>query len=456
MKSKAVVFILLAFALLVAGLIADNRDRLIVYASDFDEVIARESVHVNKVDTEFAQALSGKIYLQVEENGEAWYIYPENVKRYYLGRPNDAFEVMREQGLGITTFDLEQIPEPSFSFSGQFNQELALRLSGMILLQVEDNGEAWYVNPDDLKRYFLGRPADAFELMRTLGVGISNDDLRKVALGQSGSVLSEQGEVTGFSVQDAFISDVSTSVSSGEITIRSNGLPDHDTGDFPNSGNPNSISEQDIIKTFTLTPTLAPSITPSAGIEFGIALNGILFEPLTAEYWNNDPSSGWNLEWSTNPLGFDFNNAHVQPDGTYHYHGSPTSLLSMVNGKAQTLIGFAADGFPIYIENLKSSYRIKSGIRPDGPGGTYDGTYVQDYEYIDGLGDLDECNGISGTTPEYPNGIYYYVVTEEFPSIGRCHSGIPNDSFRKGPGIGQGPGSGGPPGGQGPGLPPPR
>lgn len=37
---------------------------------------------------------------------------------------------------------------------------------GRILLQVEGNGEAWYVSPGDGKRYFLGRPADAFRIMR--------------------------------------------------------------------------------------------------------------------------------------------------------------------------------------------------------------------------------------------------------------------------------------------------
>jgi hypothetical protein len=270
--------------------------------------------------------------------------------------------------------------------------------------------------------------------------------LRKIGLGQSTSDHSDQ--IKSFSVQGAFFSQVTTSVANGMITIISNGLPDHETGDFPNSGNPNTISAQDIEKTFTLSPSKNSTITESGGIEFGIALNGIIFEPLTAEYWNNDQSSGWNLEWSTNNLGFDFNNAHVQPDGTYHYHGSPTSLLAMVDGKAQTLIGYAADGFPLYIENLSSSYRIKSGIRASGPGGNYDGTYVQDYEYVEGLGDLDQCNGIISATPEYPSGIYHYVITETFPFISRCFYGIPDPSFKKGGGA--------PFGGQGPSFPPPR
>ena len=56
------------------------------------------------------------------------------------------------------------------------NASLTDDLSGQILLQVETNGEAWYVNPNDSKRYFLSRPTDAFNIMRNLGLGISNDN----------------------------------------------------------------------------------------------------------------------------------------------------------------------------------------------------------------------------------------------------------------------------------------
>ncbi|MFA6551772.1 MAG: hypothetical protein WCV41_04565 [Patescibacteria group bacterium] len=56
-----------------------------------------------------SERLSGKILLDVERNGEGWYVYPENKKRYYLGRPDDAFKIMRELGLGITNADLAKI-----------------------------------------------------------------------------------------------------------------------------------------------------------------------------------------------------------------------------------------------------------------------------------------------------------------------------------------------------------
>lgn len=48
-----------------------------------------------------------------------------------------------------------------------FDIEFASSQKGKILLQVENNGEAWYVG-QDAKRYFLGSPADAFKIMRNL------------------------------------------------------------------------------------------------------------------------------------------------------------------------------------------------------------------------------------------------------------------------------------------------
>ena len=61
-----------------------------------------------------------------------------------------------------------------------YADSLASRMAGKILLQVEENGEAWYVNPVNQQKYFLGRPAEAFELMRKLGVGITNDNLEQI------------------------------------------------------------------------------------------------------------------------------------------------------------------------------------------------------------------------------------------------------------------------------------
>ena len=95
---------------------------------------------------------------------------------------------------------------------------------------------------------------------------------------------------------------------------------------------------------------------------FGVAINGVVFDPNTAEYWNDDRRSGWMIEAlsAVRLLGIDQNNAHVQPDGSYHYHGVPIGLVDKLGRRAGLLlVGWAADGFPIYVEpGLRPSWRL--------------------------------------------------------------------------------------------------
>ncbi len=126
------------------------------------------------IKANIANNLSGRILLSVEEKGEAWYVNPLDLKRYYLGRPTDAFSIMRTLGLGISNSDWEKLEREGETL------EMSKKYAGRILLQVEQNGEAWYINPLDLKKHYLGRPADAFEIMRTLGLGISRQNLAMI------------------------------------------------------------------------------------------------------------------------------------------------------------------------------------------------------------------------------------------------------------------------------------
>lgn len=250
---------------------------------------------------------------------------------------------------------------------------------------------------------------------------------------------------------------VSITIEGDQRVITSNGLPDHPTGRFPNADNPNGISAQRHRFTMPAKPVAAASITRLERGPFGIAVNGVLFDPGTAEMWHNDRASGWHYDalGGAFSLGLDTNNAHVQPNGAYHYHGIPVALLQRLSGgnARMTLIGWAADGFPIYATwghrdaknatsptvKLRSSYRLKSGTRPTAsgqPGGKYDGIFVEDFEYVAGSGDLDECGGRAGVTPEFPDGTYHYVLTEDFPFVPRAFRGTPDPSFarREGPG----------------------
>jgi hypothetical protein len=66
------------------------------------------------------------------------------------------------------------------------------------------------------------------------------------------------------------------------------------------------------------------------------------------------------------------------------------------------------------------------------PGGRYDGTFTADYEYVPGMGDLDECNGRRCITPDFPQGTYAYFLTEDWPVIPRRYRGTPSaDFFRR-------------------------
>ena len=251
--------------------------------------------------------------------------------------------------------------------------------------------------------------------------------------------------------------------------LSGNGIPNHEVGTFPNADNPNTIGEQNVNKRFTL----CPGIITESGLEvvgsalaIAYALNSVKFDPATAGRCNDAGEcslargqGNWNIEALGHDIfnfGDDMNHAHVQPNGEYHYHGIPELLMEFLgDNQGMTLVGWASDGFPVYarygysdannsnsgIKSLSPSYRLKSAPdanRPTilttligGPGqGTTNpntpillGAFTQDYEYVEGFGDLDQCNGRFGVTPEFPKGIYYYVVTDDFPFFTRCLKG---------------------------------
>ncbi len=186
------------------------------------------SYNVIKAET-ISERLGGKILLQVENNGEAWYVKPSDGKRIYMADGEVAYNMMRDLGLGITNNDLAKIPigiedrfecldtdndglcnkleeglgtdinnsdsdgdgyndglevkngyNPLGSNKLTYDNSLINNLKGKILLQVESRGEAWYVNPDDNKRYYMTDGDAAYQIMKFLSLGISNIDLEKI------------------------------------------------------------------------------------------------------------------------------------------------------------------------------------------------------------------------------------------------------------------------------------
>jgi hypothetical protein len=261
---------------------------------------------------------------------------------------------------------------------------------------------------------------------------------------QGSSVINYFGNYT---INDDVFGTVTTVVVDGEYrVITTNALPNHETGEFPRKGNPNTISAQKKIYKIPLNPIFTGTAKWSR--EPGVALNGVKFEPETAEMIMCDSGENFRVEAVQDliNLGLDFNNAHVQPTGEYHYHGISEGLVNAFDsGKDMVLIGFAKDGYPIYYSKsgaYKSSYQIiddtysatdctysnpKTSIDVELEGEQFDGAFVSDWEFVKGIGDLDECNGL------YLNDTYMYIVTDEYPYVGRCLMGEFTEQRPQGP-----------------------
>lgn len=204
-------------------------------------------------DNTIASKTKGKILLQVEDNGEAWYVNPANLKRYYMGRPQDAFDLMRSLSIGINNANLAKIPvglisnnntdsdgdglednlekalgtnensqdsdndgyddkteiisgyDPLNTGTTKIDTVFAEQNTGRIFLQVEAGGAAWYVNPGDKKRYYLGRPQDAFNIMRSLGLGIKSAELATIEEYYDPSASQISQEKTDISTKKEYI-----------------------------------------------------------------------------------------------------------------------------------------------------------------------------------------------------------------------------------------------------------
>lgn len=251
---------------------------------------------------------------------------------------------------------------------------------------------------------------------------------------------------------------VTIEATSDHCQISVNGIPNHDFND-QSANFATNVSTRNRAFTIAQHPALAENVTAlSQNYYDAVMLNGVVVDMLSAGCYR--PNSAMadadgnvpigctpNDPWLVDPLGSeskfgaDANNAHTQPDGTYHYHGNPKAMFDDNPGiNGSPVIGFAADGFPIYgsyfldpssnqVRKAISGYTLKAGLRPGpddtNPGGSYNGLYVDDYEFTD-AGDLDECNGMS------VNGSYAYYVTDSYPWMLACHSGSVHASFGKG------------------------
>ncbi|HIE63016.1 MAG: hypothetical protein CXT72_05060 [Methanobacteriota archaeon] len=288
--------------------------------------------------------------------------------------------------------------------------------------------------------------------------------------------------------------DLSFVIEDQNITISTNGLPNHDFESTLGC----CATAQSMSYTIPLTPTDDPNCNPTVSSDGCVmaAIRGSIAFTVTgvAIYGPEDGPGGdavaleegaYQQEEGEQPVDLGVCHGHSGPGGEYHYHADANCIhwhaaegetMYDYNLDSQRtlnthskIVGFAFDGNSIYgytgwnedgdVVEMTSSYRLKDGA--DGSGG------IDDYEYIQDLGTLDACNGIFSATPDWPEGIYHYHTTMingeggiGFPYFINCYgSELPSDDDGDDPdcsGHGEtwGPGIGPPPPGCENGPPP--
>lgn len=309
----------------------------------------------------------------------------------------------------------------------------------------------------------------------TITVSNTNVDITNAEFtNQSGQCDSYIGSyfsnVTDIQRALGFTGSINITDSGNGCQLTSNEIPNHDFNDA-SARFATDVSEQSSQFQIDKTPSFANQVTQvSLQVTNVVFLNGATLDLLAAACYDvgNEPlgdekigcgqdqvDNPWRYDpmSSLNRFGTDQNNAHTQPDGTYHYHGNPVAMFDQdcnVSGNASPVIGFAADGYPVFgfcfedesgvVRKAQSSYQLKDdgGSRQPVAGYTtpqegvgaiasanYDGQFIGDWEYQSGTGDLDECNGMM------VNGQYGYFITEQYPWVLACYKGTPDASFSK-------------------------
>ena len=292
---------------------------------------------------DLSSMLKGRILLQVESHGEAWYINPANSQRYYLGRPADAFNLMRTLGLGVSNADFTK-----------FNGAAPKNLAGRILLKVQDKGQAYYVNPTDLKLYYLGRPADAFGIMRKLGLGISNKNLEKITLHSESNLIGGQKDEHGCLSPAGYSWCPSTQKCQRMWEEYCSEYKEQYKGDQTNDNNLNTATSTDIIATST-------NSDDSSSVSTSTATSTLAACDFKGEYFRNTNLIGSpNLTIENEKLNFDWGKS-LGPVGLGRNNNFSARWTASCNFDAANykFTAIFDDGMIVYVDGMPviSSWR---------------------------------------------------------------------------------------------------
>ncbi len=190
-------------------------------------------------------------------------------------------------------------------------------------------------------------------------------------------------------------------LSGASRVIHTNDLPNgFTTGVFPIAAsdpaaaydrNPNTITAQSITYTLPANPTAATAPSCVGMGPIGVLSDGVvLFNALDGE--GRDAVVHEVL---------DSCGGHPERTGEYHHHDIPPCILAKATGTS-TLVGYALDGFGIYVERDASGALLTDA-------------------------DLDACHGRTSeiTWDGQQVSMYHYDATAEYPYTVGCYHGTP-------------------------------
>jgi len=214
--------------------------------------------------------------------------------------------------------------------------------------------------------------------------------------------------------------NVTVSIEGDYVRYRSNGLPNHARQAeyavpvgmvrVPSAATARAVAdpsrEQSYDFRIPTTPRKASSPTSTSLGTIGVMISGAaLFNPYEGDGVTVATASNFTVPNARGAaIAFlDSCNGHPTPMGMYHYHALPPCITATVDvaGGPSHLIGIAFDGYPIYGDRDSNGRQLTAA-------------------------NLDQCSGITSPTPEYPDGIYHYVLlpTANATSSIRCFSGV--------------------------------
>ncbi len=228
-------------------------------------------------------------------------------------------------------------------------------------------------------------------------------------------------------------SNVTVTQESGKLHYRSNGIPNHARqteyavgvggGPIPTAANAVAIADPTTAQSYDfsipLTPTKAATPTAANMGTIGVMISGAsLFNPYEGDGVTIATQSNFSVKGTggADVWFLDSCSGHPTPMmGMYHYHALPKCVTVTVDGSTgpSHIIGIAFDGYPIY-----GNRDINGAVVPASA--------------------LDACNGIMSATPEFPDGVYHYVLLDVAGAASsiRCFTGVVDPSLvRSMPGM---------------------